>query len=78
MCADLHAQRIMQSCSKVPVVTYPMLSRTADVFARTMRYNSFETEVEVRTIAYSHHWWTASLSNTQQPPTWSHPAAITF
>lgn len=45
--ADMHAPRIMQSCSKVPVVTYSTLSRTADIFARTMRFNAFETELEV-------------------------------
>ena len=45
--ADDRASQMMQFCSKVPVVTYSTVSRTADVYARTMKYNAFETEVEV-------------------------------
>ena len=41
-------------CSRVPVVTYSTVSRTADVYARTMRYNAFETEIEVRLVVRMH------------------------
>ena len=47
--ADPRAEEIRQFASKVPIVTYSTIARTADVYARNMKFTPWESEVEVRT-----------------------------
>lgn len=49
MPADPHADEMRSYAAHVPVVTFAMYNKAADVFADKMRFSLWETEVIVKT-----------------------------
>lgn len=49
MRADPHADEMRSYAAHVPVVTFAMYNKAADVFADKMRFSLWETEVIVKT-----------------------------
>ena len=44
-CADPHADEMRSYAAQVPVVTYAMHNKNADVYQEKMRFSLWETEV---------------------------------